>query len=59
MFSFIDFYFDTGLFGVYCGVEKSNIKKSLNFIKEEFEDLIRNDVPEEELERLKKETGKP
>ncbi|MCP4726644.1 MAG: insulinase family protein [bacterium] len=53
VFSFIDFYSDTGLFGVYCGVEKKNIDKSLNLINQEFESVFSEDIPDKELERLK------
>ncbi|MFC1493188.1 M16 family metallopeptidase [candidate division KSB1 bacterium] len=53
VFSFIDFYSDTGLFGVYCAVEQKNIDKSLDLIKMEFKNIINEDVPDKELERLK------
>ncbi len=53
VFSFIDFYSDTGLFGVYCGVEKKNIELSQDLIKKEFETIIQENIPDKELERLK------
>ncbi|MFC1730275.1 M16 family metallopeptidase [candidate division KSB1 bacterium] len=53
IFSFADFYLDTGLFGVYIGVDKSNIKKSIELIKREFDTIINELVSERELNRYK------
>ena len=53
VYSFIDFLFDTGLFGVYIGTDKNKIGASIELINKELEDLKKNPVSEEELERTK------
>jgi len=53
VFTFTDFFSDTGLFGVYLGVDKSNIKRSLKLIKEEFDKVKKIEVSEKEINRVK------
>jgi len=53
IFSFTDFYMDTGLFGVYIGVDKANIRRAIELIRKEFDSLIGLGVQKEELERFK------
>ncbi|RMD87229.1 MAG: insulinase family protein, partial [Calditrichaeota bacterium] len=49
VYSFIDFLFDTGLFGVYIGTDKNKIGASIELINKELEDLKKNPVSKEEL----------
>ncbi|MFC1555608.1 M16 family metallopeptidase [candidate division KSB1 bacterium] len=53
IYSFVDFFIDTGLFGVYVAVEKSNIEKSIALIRSEFEIASTKPVGNQELERFK------
>ncbi|MCH8285462.1 insulinase family protein [candidate division KSB1 bacterium] len=53
VFTFADFYSDSGIFGVYLGVDKSNISRSIKLIKDEFERVKKEEISENELDRLK------
>lgn len=53
IYTFADFYSDSGLFGVYLGVDKSNISRSLKLVFEEFKKVKQNDISESELKKLK------
>lgn len=53
VYSFIDFLFDAGIFGVYLGTDKENVEKSLELITRELEGLRKNPVSSEELDRTK------
>jgi len=53
IFTFADFYSDTGIFGVYLGVDKSNIKRSIKLIRKEFEKVKKEEISDNELIRLK------
>ena len=53
VYSFIDFMFDTGLFGVYIGTDKNKIDDSVALIKTELENLVREPVSDAELLRTK------
>ena len=53
VFTFTDFYSDSGIFGVYLGVDKSNISRSIKLIKVEFERVKKEEISENELDRLK------
>lgn len=53
VYSFIDFMFDTGLFGVYIGTDKTRIDDALKLINKELERLIKKPVAASELARTK------
>lgn len=53
IYSYIDFMFDTGLFGVYVGTDGQNIDVALDLIHKELALLKTTSVSAEELERTK------
>jgi len=53
IYSFQQFYVDTGLFGVYVGVEPSQRDRTVRVIQEEYGKLLRHGVNEEELRHAK------
>ncbi|MFC1554101.1 M16 family metallopeptidase [candidate division KSB1 bacterium] len=53
IYSFADFYIDTGLFGIYLSTEKSNIEKSLLLIQREIDNVLKKSIPENDLQKLK------
>jgi predicted Zn-dependent peptidase len=53
IYSFLDFYFDSGVFGVYLGTDKSNLKKALKLLEGEFERLKKRPIPEREFNEAK------
>ena len=52
VFTFTDFLSDTGLFGVYVGVDKSNIEQSQVLIAEDFERVKNETLSKNELQKL-------
>ncbi len=55
VFSFADFYLDTGVFGVYIGTDDSKIDAALKLIHGTFQDLRRKKMDPTELEKKKSE----
>ncbi|NIR47541.1 insulinase family protein [candidate division KSB1 bacterium] len=53
VYSFIDFMYDTGLFGVYIGTDRQKIEDSIGLIQDELEGLTQEPVSDEELQRTK------
>lgn len=53
VYSFIDFMFDSGIFGVYLGTDSQNIDQSLALIGNELNDLRHSTISSDELERTK------
>ncbi|MDP8237715.1 MAG: pitrilysin family protein [Candidatus Hatepunaea meridiana] len=53
VFSFIETYLDTGLFGVYAGTEPKQAEKTLRMIKKELMGLVRKPVSNRTLQRTK------
>jgi predicted Zn-dependent peptidase len=53
VYSFVDFMFDTGMFGVYIGTDKNKIDDCIELITKELENLTKAPVSEEELNRTK------
>ena len=53
VYSFVDFMFDTGMFGVYIGTDTEKIEKSIELILDELSQLQQKPVPNSELERTK------
>jgi len=53
IYSFIDFLFDTGLFGIYIGTDKHKVDDSLELINKELEQLMKQPISGAELDRTK------
>lgn len=53
IYSFLDFLFDTGIFGVYLGTDLQNIDPALELINQELEKLRTQEVGKDELDRTK------
>ena len=53
VYSFQQFYFDTGVTGVYLGVEPSQRNRALKVIHEEFHKLLKEGIDDRELEHAK------
>ena len=53
IYSFLDFYFDSGVFGVYLGTDKKNLKKALKLLDGEFERIRKKPIPEREFNEAK------
>ena len=53
IFTFFDFFFDTGIFGAYAGTDSSQIRKVLTMILNELGNLVSEPVTDEELSRTK------
>lgn len=53
IYSFLDFYFDSGVFGVYLGTDKKNLSKALKLLEGEFQRIRKNPVPEREFKEAK------
>ncbi len=53
VYSYIDFFVDTGLFGVYIGTDKKKINESIELINKELQQLMQNTVSTKELQRTK------
>lgn len=53
VFSFLETYQDTGIFGVYAGTDPDKAEKAINLINRETRDLTRKKVSSRELQRTK------
>lgn len=53
VYSFQQFYRDSGVFGVYAGVEPSRSEHTVEVIRREFRDILRDGVRDDELEGAK------
>ena len=53
IYSFVDFYSDTGVFGVYVGTDPAKKKQCIELILKEFKRLRENPLKEEELHKAK------
>ena len=53
IYSFVDFMYDTGVFGVYLATDKSKLEKSINMVKDECEKLISNPIKPQEFKMAK------
>jgi len=53
IYSFLDFYEDTGVFGTYIGTEKEDIDKIMELIVKEIKKFKKNRVSNEEIEMAK------
>ncbi len=55
VFSYVDFFADLGLFGIYLGTEKKNVKNVLSAIKMEIETICREKLTPDELRNAKEQ----
>lgn len=53
IYSFADFYFDTGIFGVYLATKKEKSDRAIELVKSELVKLSRDRIDETELNRVK------
>ena len=53
VFSFIETYQDTGIFGIYAGTEPGRAEEAHKLIEKEIRDLVRKSVSARELQRIK------
>ncbi len=53
VYSFADFFKDSGMFGVYLGTEIKNIHQAKNMVLKEFSDLKSGPLPNDVIENLK------
>lgn len=53
VYSFVDLWADTGLFGVYAGTSPKNSEEAMTLIEEEFCMLCDRKVSQDELDRIK------
>ncbi|RMG68162.1 MAG: insulinase family protein [Calditrichaeota bacterium] len=49
IYSFLDFYFDTGLLSVYLGTDRKNLARALKLLDREFERLRKHPISTREL----------
>ncbi len=49
IYSYLDFYFDSGLFGVYLGTDARNIDRAIELVEQEFRSLREEPIPEREI----------
>ncbi len=53
VYSFVDFLFDTGVFGVYIGTDRDSVDRAVELIRQELRQLCTEDVSADELDRTK------
>ncbi len=53
IYSFLDFYYDTGLLGVYFGTDGENYQRAMKLVEEEFEKVRNLSLSYDELEDAK------
>jgi predicted Zn-dependent peptidase len=55
VFSFLDFFADNGVFGIYLGTDKNNIRKALIAVKSEIEAVIADRLDAAEIEKAREQ----
>ena len=55
VFSYVDFFDDLGLFGLYLGTEKKNVKSALSAVSREIKSVRRDKLSEVELQSAKEQ----
>ena len=53
VYSFQQFYVDTGLYGVYMGTEPSRRDRTIDVVQEEYHKFLKEGVTEKELQHAK------
>ncbi|MCK5519477.1 MAG: insulinase family protein [Candidatus Marinimicrobia bacterium] len=55
IYSYVDMFSDTGLFGIYAGTEENKTDKILELVWKEFEQIKQNGLDQDEFKKLKKQ----
>ncbi len=55
VFSYLDFFADNGIFGIYLGTDGKNVKKALAAVKKEMDNIARSKLSRTELEKSKEQ----
>jgi predicted Zn-dependent peptidase len=55
VFSYLDFFADTSVFGIYLGTDKRNLNKALFAIAKEVERVVNEKLPRVDLDRTKEQ----
>lgn len=55
VFSYLDFFADNGIFGIYLGTDRKNVKKALAAVKKEIDDITRMKISRVEIEKAKEQ----
>ncbi|MDD3803985.1 MAG: pitrilysin family protein [bacterium] len=53
VYSFTEFFKESGVAGLYCACNEKNLSKTMKIIKSQFDDIRRNGVSDEEMEKVK------
>lgn len=53
IYSFVDFMYDTGVFGVYLATDKNKLEKSIDVVMSECKRLVSNPIKSQELKMAK------
>jgi predicted Zn-dependent peptidase len=55
VFSYLDFFADNGIFGIYLGTDKKNVKKALAAVRKEIDDIVGSKFSSAEIEKSKEQ----
>jgi predicted Zn-dependent peptidase len=55
VFSYLDFFADNGIFGIYLGTERKNVHKALAAVRGEVNNITENRLPVSEIEKAKEQ----
>lgn len=55
VFSFLDFFADNGIFGIYLGTDKNNVKKALSAVRTEIDAVIADRLDAAEIEKAREQ----
>jgi predicted Zn-dependent peptidase len=58
VYSFVDFWRDTGVFGVYVGCAPGKATKVVRLVEKELKQLTEKSIPRDELERVKSQLSR-
>ncbi len=53
IYSFLESFFDSGVFGLYFVCDAKNFEKAMNAIKNEFNNIMKNGISDEEIQKVK------
>jgi predicted Zn-dependent peptidase len=53
VYSFAEFLFDSGVFGVYAGTDKNKVERTIELIKKEFKKMCGKKISNKEMNRVK------
>ncbi len=55
VYSYMDTMRDTGVFGIYVGTDPARLDRVIDVLNEEYDLILRNGIPEDELTRVKEQ----